>query len=104
MEADTGRLRGGGEKMCGDDPAPPEIGRGSKRALTHRAGKSNRLIKCAIDPTVSLLCMNVENAGKKASPHDMSGSRKAAAPPDSGSEDEGEGPARTRQRRVRKRS
>ena len=24
------------------DPAPPEIGRGSKRALTHRAGKSNR--------------------------------------------------------------
>ena len=29
----------------------------------------------------------------------MSGSRKAAAPPDSGSEDEGEGPARTRQRR-----
>jgi hypothetical protein len=25
------------------DPAPPEIGRGSKRALTHRAGKSNRL-------------------------------------------------------------
>ena len=26
------------------DPAPPEIGRGSKRALTHRAGKSNRLI------------------------------------------------------------
>ena len=29
----------------------------------------------------------------------MSGSRKAAAPPDSGSEDEGDGPARTRQRR-----
>ena len=26
------------------DPAPPEIGRGSKRALTHRAGKSNRLM------------------------------------------------------------
>ena len=26
------------------DPAPPEIGRGSKRAFTHRAGKSNRLM------------------------------------------------------------
>jgi hypothetical protein len=26
------------------DSAPPEIGRGSKRALTHRAGKSNRLM------------------------------------------------------------
>ena len=26
------------------DPAPPEIGRGSKWALTHRAGKSNRLM------------------------------------------------------------
>ena len=26
------------------DPAPPGIGRGSKRALTHRAGKSNRLM------------------------------------------------------------
>ena len=25
------------------DPAPPEIGRGSKRALTHRAGNSYRL-------------------------------------------------------------
>ena len=26
------------------DPAPPEIGRGSKRAHTHHAGKSNRLM------------------------------------------------------------
>ena len=26
------------------DPAPPEIGRGPKRALTHRSGKSNRLM------------------------------------------------------------